>query len=200
MYQPFFEDFGPLNLGQMHSFCAELDKLIQHPDYRTAKIYHYCSEDFKKKANAAFLMGAYQVICMKRSAKDAWKVFEKEKFTDFRDAMRSACTYKCTILHCLEAIEWATKLGWYSHATFNVAEYQHYENVENGDMNWIIPGKFLAFSTPIDTAKGSDGFSFNPEYYIPIFKKIGINSVIRLNTKEYDREVIFCLIILLEIC
>lgn len=26
--------------------------------------------------------------------------------------------------------------------------YYFYERVENGDMNWIVPGKFLAFSGP----------------------------------------------------
>jgi len=62
VYQPFFEDFGPLNLGQTHSFCLELNKLIVDSNYKKAKIYHYCNENFKKKANAAYLMGAYQVI------------------------------------------------------------------------------------------------------------------------------------------
>jgi cell division cycle 14 len=23
---------------------------------------------------------------------------------------------------------------------FNLAEYEHYEQVENGDLNWIVPG------------------------------------------------------------
>ena len=67
------------------------------PSYKKAKIYHFCSENFKKKANAAYLMGAFQVIYLKRTAKEAWKPFEDEKFTDFRDAMRGQCSYKCTV-------------------------------------------------------------------------------------------------------
>jgi len=179
----------------MHSFCTELDKLMKSPEYKTAKIYHYCSEDFKKKSNAAFLMGAYQVIFLKRTAKEAFKLFEKEKFIDFRDAMRGPCTYKCTIMHCLEAIEWAMKLKWYDPHSFNLQEYQFYESIENGDLNWIIPGKFLAFSTPVDIDPKKTGLmevgAFGPDYYVPIFKKLGITLVIRLNTKEYDREVFF---------
>jgi len=97
VYQPFFEDFGPLNLGQVHSFCAELDKLMNHGDYKKAKIYHYCSENPKKKANAAFLMGAYQIIALKKTAKEAWKPFAKETFPNFRDAMKGICSYKCTV-------------------------------------------------------------------------------------------------------
>jgi len=186
VYQPFFEDFGPLNLGQTHCFCVELDKLVTHQDYKKAKIYHYCGENPKKKANAAYLMGAYQIIALKKTAKDAWKPFAKESFPDFRDAMKGVSTYKCTVLHCLEGLEWAIKLGWYNSATFNVSEYQYYERVENGDLNWVIPGKFIAFSTPVDTPQD---FSFSPDYYVPIFKKFGVTMVIRLNTKEYDREV-----------
>jgi cell division cycle 14 len=33
---------------------------------------------------------------------------------------------------------------------FNISEYEHFERVENGDLNWIIPGKFIAFSSPYD--------------------------------------------------
>ena len=46
-----------------------------------------------------------------------------------------------------------------------------YENVENGDLNWILPKKFVAFSGPLNE---TDKYgSFTPEDYIPIFKKIG---------------------------
>jgi len=61
--------------------------------------------------------------------------------------------------------------------------------VENGDLNWIIPGKFIAFSTPVENLHSSQDFSFSPDYYVPIFKKMGVTAVVRLNNKEYDREV-----------
>jgi cell division cycle 14 len=32
--------------------------------------------------------------------------------------------------------------------TFHAKNYTFYHKIENGDMNWIIPGRFLAFSTP----------------------------------------------------
>ena len=49
------------------------------------------------------------------------------------------------------------KLGWYHPQTFKVKEYEEYERVDNGDMNWIIPGKFLAFSSPSATPYDADG-------------------------------------------
>jgi len=49
------------------------------------------------------------------------------------------------------------KLGWYNPQLFKVKEYEEFERVDNGDMNWIIPGKFLAFSSPSATPYDADG-------------------------------------------
>ena len=75
----------------------ELEKLMNHADYKKAKIYHFCGENFKKKANAAYLMGAYQIIVLKKTAKEAWKPLSNEKFVSYRDAMRGTCSYQCTV-------------------------------------------------------------------------------------------------------
>lgn len=104
-------------------------------------------------------MGAYQVICLKRTADQAWAPFEDVTpiFRPFRDASYLPCNYPCTILDCLRGLEFGIKMGWFNIDTFNVREYEFYEAVENGDMNWIIPGKFLAFSTPQAERIGPDG-------------------------------------------
>ena len=31
---------------------------------------------------------------------------------------------------------------------FNLAEYEHYEQVENGDLNWIVPGARMLAAQP----------------------------------------------------
>ena len=33
VYEPFFADFGPLDLGKVHLFCKELEKLINDQQY-----------------------------------------------------------------------------------------------------------------------------------------------------------------------
>lgn len=76
MYEPFFADFGPLDLGKVHLFCQELEKLMADAKYKQYKIYHYCSVDFAKQANAAFLMGCYMIIILKKSADEAWGCFK----------------------------------------------------------------------------------------------------------------------------
>jgi len=118
-------------------------------------------------------MGAYQVIIMGRTAEEAWKPFAKVQppFTDYRDASYGPCNYKCNILECLRGLEYGIKLKWFDVRNFNLRNYEYYERVENGDLNWIIPGKFIAFSGPSATSHDSDGLrTFTPEDYVPIFK------------------------------
>ena len=38
---------------------------------------------------------------------------------------------------------------WFDYRKFDIAEYEHYEKIENRDLNCIIPGKFIALSSPL---------------------------------------------------
>ncbi|CAG5108445.1 Oidioi.mRNA.OKI2018_I69.chr1.g3799.t1.cds [Oikopleura dioica] len=74
-------------------------------------------------------------------------------------------------------------------ATLDVEEYEYYERVENGDFNWIVPNKFLAFSGPHPKSKIENGYPLHaPEAYFPYFRKHNINTVIRLNKKIYPAQ------------
>ena len=169
----------------------ELDKIMQNSDFKKHIIYHYTSLDYRKRANSAYLMGAYLVICKKKTAEEAWEYFAnmKPSFVPFRDAICGECTYPCTILDCLRGLKYAIELGWYNPKTFNSKEYEEYEKVDNGEMNWIIQGKFLAFSSPSNTPYDFEGYrTFTPGDYAPLFKKWNINLVVRLNKPVYDKE------------
>ena len=186
VYEPYSADFGPLNLACTYKFVTELEKLLQNSEFGTAKIFHHTSLDRSKRANAAYLMGAFQIIVLNRTAEESWKPFAKIQpaFADFRDASAGMCSYKCTILDCLRGLEYAVKLKWFDIKTFNLREYEYYEKVDNGNLNWIIPGKFIAFSGPSSNERDADGWrTFTPEDYVPIFKKMGVTLVVRLNTK-----------------
>ena len=93
--------------------------------YQQYKIYHYTSLDYAKQANAAFLMGAFLIVCLKKSAQDAWKLFlpYHSRFVPFRDATMGTCSYKCTVYDCLLGLEIAVKIGWYDYTKFDVQEY-----------------------------------------------------------------------------
>jgi cell division cycle 14 len=93
-------------------------------------------------------MGAFMVIVLKRTAEEAWMKFKAyhDVFIPFRDAGEGASLYDCTvslnfkvqIYDCLKGLEIAIKLGWYDFRTFDANEFEHYEKVENGDLNWVI--------------------------------------------------------------
>ena len=57
----------------------------------------------------------------------------------------------------MRGLEYAIKLKWFDVKTFNLREYEFYEKVENGDLNWIIPGKFIAFSGPANSQRDGQG-------------------------------------------
>lgn len=189
VYEPFFFDFGPVDIAKTCRFVTEVTHLLKCSQFADSKLYHHTSMDTAKRANAAFLMGAFQVIVLHRTAEEAWKPFNniKPALPAFRDAYNGECDYKCTILDCLKGLEYAINLGWFNIRTFDLKSYEHYEKVEKGDLTWIIPGKLLAFSSPSNTSRDSDGFKrLTPEDYIPIFKKLDIKKVIRLSSNNYD--------------
>ncbi|OMJ93672.1 hypothetical protein SteCoe_3372 [Stentor coeruleus] len=190
VYQPFCSDFGPLNIGMTYKFCIELEKLIKNQAYASYKIYHYTTLNPQKRSNAAYLMGAFQILVLNRSAQESWNPFiSLPGFLDFRDAGYGGCTYRCTILHCLKGLEKAIQLGWFDYKKFNVHEYEFHEKVENGDWNWIIPNKMLAFASPSPASSDNDGFKvWTPEDYAPLFKSLGLSAVVRLNNKTYEAE------------
>jgi cell division cycle 14 len=153
-YFPFNKDFGPLNLAMVHRYSRELARLLRDQNYSENRIFHYCSSGTPgdRMVNGAFLMGAFMIIILKMSAELAYEKFKPyhSMFKHYRDASKGECFYNCTLLHCLQGLEYGVRFGWYDFRTFNVKEYEYYERVENGDLNWIIPGKFVAFMGPIE--------------------------------------------------
>mmetsp|Transcript_59907 Transcript_59907/g.175085 ORF Transcript_59907/g.175085 Transcript_59907/m.175085 type:complete len:533 (+) Transcript_59907:293-1891(+) len=191
VYQPFCSDFGPLNLGMVYQYCKHLAAKLDQLDLKGRHIVHVCSTDCHKRANSAFLMCAYQVIALQRSAQAAFKPFSSVQppFLGFRDALPRACSFRTTIADCLEGLEKAGELGWFDWGSFDLDAYEFLDRVENCDANWIVPDKFLAFAGPSSSSQDSDGFpNVTPEDCLPIFQKANVGLVVRLNRKDYDRK------------
>lgn len=56
--------------------------------------------------------------------------------------------------------------------------------MENGDLNWILPGKLLAFSGPAARPTDYVGFrAMTPEDYWDYFKTKDVAAIVRLNKK-----------------
>uniref|UniRef100_A0A669R2G5 Cell division cycle 14A n=1 Tax=Phasianus colchicus TaxID=9054 RepID=A0A669R2G5_PHACC len=192
VYENFYADFGPLNLAMLYRYCCKLNKKLKYFSLSRKKIVFYTSFDQRKRANAAFLIGAYAVIYLKKTPEEAYRTLlsgSNPQYIPFRDASFGNCNYNLTILDCLQGINKALQHGFFDFKTFDVDEYEHYERVENGDFNWIIPGKFLAFSGPHPKSKFENGYPLHaPEAYFPYFRKHNVTSIIRLNKKIYEAK------------
>jgi cell division cycle 14 len=56
--------------------------------------------------------------------------------------------------------------------------------VENGDLNWIMPDKFVAFSGPAAKSIDYGGYrTFTPEDYWEYFRSKRVTAIVRLNKK-----------------
>lgn len=93
-------------------------------------------------------------------------------------------------MHCIHGLARAVANEWFDKETFDTKSYEHYERVEHGDFNWIVPGKFLAFSGPTQTPIAYvDGVKTNtPETYFDYFEANNVTGIVRFNNKVYDRK------------
>ncbi|XP_054986384.1 dual specificity protein phosphatase CDC14B isoform X5 [Sorex araneus] len=190
-YESFYADFGPLNLAMIYRYCCKINKKLKTVTMIRKKIIHFTGSDQKKQANAAFLIGCYMVIYLGRTPEEAYRIliFGDTPYIPFRDAAYGSCNFYITLLDCFHAVKKAVLFGFLNFNTFNLAEYEYYEKAENGDLNWIIPGRFVAFCGPhLRTKLESGYYQHSPEAYIPYFKNHNVSTIIRLNKRVYDAK------------
>jgi cell division cycle 14 len=253
IYWNFFLDFGPLNLGQLIRFSNRLnDKLRKFP-----VVCFYSTTLPAKRANAIFLISAWQMLFLGRSPEQAYKGFAKTLMNsprhrntplvtssvfpetaatcslppvsasqgavtiaplpNFHDASPCECTYDITVMDCLHGLAAALTHGFFDLDTFDVDEYEHFEQVEvslacivlqiliqghcvahqalsrflqNGDLNWLCKDRILAFAGPsYERHVSPEGYcTLAPADYIPYFLERKVSLVVRLNKKAYHEE------------
>ncbi|CAF0908973.1 unnamed protein product [Rotaria sordida] len=194
IYENFYADFGPLNLAVVHRYCTKLNKKLNNPSLLHKRIIHYTTFDPKKRANAAFLIAAYSIIHLKRTPEAAYKplingINATHPFLPFRDASLGSSSYNLTLLDTIQGLYKAILHGFFDFENFDLDEYEHYEKVENGDLNWIVPRKLLAFSGPHAKSKIENGYPLHaPETYFSYFRKRNVTIIVRLNKKIYDSK------------
>jgi len=209
VYWNFFLDFGPLNLGQLYRFCVKLNQKLQTLSNHC--IVFYTSTVPAKRANGIYLICSWQLLYLGRSPEEAHAGFVRDgtltttknssqppkvpsaticALPPWHDASPSTCTYELTIMDCLRGLSLAHWYKFFDFDTFNVEEYEHFEQVENGDLNWIIKDKILAFAGPQFKRNVSpEGYcTLSPQEYIPYFKKKNVALVVRLNKKCYHEK------------
>jgi cell division cycle 14 len=133
------------------------------------------------------------------------------EFQPFRDAGYGRADFYLTMQDVLWGIYRARSLSLFDLTTFNLDEYEHFEQVQNGDWNWITP-QFIAFASPNDKeyvrelalmaqaqAQGLNVVSNSPyrknagppqnvKNVIDAFKNRNVKTVVRLNNPLYDKD------------
>ena len=130
------------------------DKLRKFP----AVCFYSCT-DSAKRANAIFLISAWQMLYLDRSPGQAYAGFDRHvadelnaynqsqdvsqppvsnsqgaptiaALPSFHDASPCQCTYELTVLDCLKGFAKARLHGFFDLETFDVEEYEYFEQVE----------------------------------------------------------------------
>ena len=190
-YTPLAADFGPVNLGIVHRFCAAIEKkLMKEPN----RVLVYCIEpSIESQCNASFLLGSCLILLFGWTAEDASAPFScsTAPFTlrPFRDATFTGPTYKLLLKDCLSGLEKSVDKGWFSLADFDRGLYEELEHPLAGDIHVICP-KFVAFKGPLDPGSRHrlpGEIAFPPEFYAPALRRLGVTCVVRLNDADaYD--------------
>ncbi|XP_078045129.1 dual specificity protein phosphatase CDC14A [Augochlora pura] len=186
IYNNFYNDFGPLNLACLYKYCCMVKKKLQSPTNKYNQIVHYTSQRGDKRANAAYLAASYAVLFLNKSPKEAYNILfigSDLAIAPFQDASMGSSAYHIHILDCLNALQKASSFGFFYFDDFDLFEYEKYEDMRNGNINWLVPQKFLAFVGP-STEPGTPYHP--PECYIDFFLRNGVTAVVRLNKKVYD--------------
>eukprot|EP00756_Hemistasia_phaeocysticola_P017278 Hpha_TRINITY_DN15528_c1_g3::TRINITY_DN15528_c1_g3_i1::g.104797::m.104797/K06639/CDC14; cell division cycle 14 len=186
VYEPFFSDFGPLNAAHTKRFSDLVDAKLANPSLQGKDLY-FCADyhDRERATNAATLAAIY--MCLRRSIPPDTALHSlgnwAQCFTPFRDASPYPSAWQLQWTDVVRGVVKAYRQGWYPIQEFDPARYEFYEQLCNGDWNWLVPERFLAFSGP-----NGPHTMFCPEDYVVLFRDIGVNTIVRLNKPTYDRS------------
>jgi cell division cycle 14 len=190
LYFPFAYDFGPPSIAQIYRFIKTVNTLLVAKEDKKIRFYSLTTNP-RNTTNAVLLMGSYCIFSLDWTSANTEERFSAlhEYLEFYRDASEGPVTYGLSVVACFRALEKAKHLGWINLESFNFEEYIFYEQVENGDFNWIIPNKFIAMCSPTSVARRTDTIvTHTPDYYVPYFQEHGVTAIVRLNSPEYDRE------------
>ena len=204
-YNPFCDDFGPMNMSSIVDFIRALDSELS--SFPNSKIVFCIEKGRRHLTNAVFLLGAYMILKEGLSPSAVCESFDRldrDMIESYRDATYSDANFRLELADCWKGLAKGMTLGWVRHprrgssarqwGEVNIEEYRYYDNPFNGDLHEVVPGKFVAFKGPVkmgsynyrDTESGLRIFS--PSYYADIFHEMGVSTIIRLNEPRYDAK------------
>jgi cell division cycle 14 len=202
-YDAYCDDFGPMNMSCIVDFIRLLDTLLESS--KEKKLVLCVSAGRRALTNAVFLIGSYRILKQNNSPAEVLETFRwlhTDQTEPYRDATYSRPDFALELIDCWRGLEKGMKHGWvrysgsdYMWGEIDVDEYRHYDNPANGDLQEVVPGKFVALKGPICTPddreyhdEASGARSFSPAFYADILRGMGVSSVVRLNEPHYAAE------------
>ena len=199
-YVSFANDFGPLNLGSVHTFCEILEtKRDQHPGQNLAL---QCKSDPRSVTNTVFLVGCFMILKRGDEVSVVTKALATilDKTVPYRDVSPGPQNFNLYVEDCWRGLFKAKCLTWvdFSPGGFDAYDYATLDDPLNADLHEIVPGKLVAMRGPKDLPDGQlwtdvmrDGeFShrdFSPQHYAQILQQFDVQAVVRLNEPHYAR-------------
>ncbi|UZJ54510.1 hypothetical protein CBS101457_003830 [Exobasidium rhododendri] len=203
VYLSFFDDWGPLNVAMFYRFCLHLHHLIGM--MQEIHLILYTTNQPRTKANAALLAAMYAMVCGDMTPADAYHPLSELELVPFRDAGYGRADFYLTVQDILYGVHRAVTEKLLDLMTFDLDEYETYEQVQNGDWNWVTPN-IIAFASPNDkeyvaelragtvqNGRATPGLRrpLNATFVktIQYFKEKNVRLVVRLNNPLYDSRV-----------
>ena len=199
-YEPFYDDFGPLNLAAIHEFCEGLENEIQQ--LNGGRIVVVSSSTANTLTNAVLLLGAYMIMKLNSSLDTVETTFEpiSDRILSYRDVSPGEQNFSLYVRDCWAGLRKAKSLSWVDFGPdgFDRAEYEELDSPINADLHVVVPGKLIAMRGPRDFADGrpfEDTLSregrfshrdFSPAHYADILTQFDVTAVVRLNAREYE--------------
>ncbi|ODQ63881.1 phosphatases II, partial [Nadsonia fulvescens var. elongata DSM 6958] len=188
-YNAFHHDFGPLHVGHLYRFAVALHEILGDPENEGKVIVLYSRTNPRDRANTACLLCCYMVLIQSWPPHLALAPIAQAEppYMPFRDAGYSQADFILTIQDIVYGVWQAKEKKLLDLKTFNLADYERYERVDQGDFNEIYPF-FVAFASPqqdeSDYGKCIDQPFNNVLEY---FNDHDVQCVVRLNSHLYDK-------------
>ena len=178
-----YGDYGPMNLSQIWAYCSKLENHISEHRFSDKITLCMGSTDETPNTNSIFLICCYMLVVRKEYPTSIWKQFENYHYLT-KPYGDNSSNVKLSILDVLNGLQRGIEKGWYSYLTFNKKEYDDLSLYVKGDMNWVIPRKIMALSSPDDRPTSQNG---NPSLKILEFlQNLKVTTIVRLNEAYYD--------------
>ena len=187
-YSSLGNDFGPLDLVNTIRYMRFVESLSAE-----IKVHVIPKGSGRENISNAIVLAAAFMIFSENSEfpphppSEFLSALSGWNSAPFRDVLEFS-TFSLSVRGVVGGLWLAARNGWLNNWRFmDVEKIEKEQSVAGGDMNWMVPKKFIAFAGPGCDGQDEEGQEvLEPDFYFDIFKSGNVTDVIRLNSARYD--------------